>query len=628
MRRALDTARSELDTLNDRDAILDCYFEQARRLFQFAVLFVVRGDTAHGRNVHGLGAPDGLVARLAFPLSAPGVLSRARELRRPFIGASATGEADAQLFGSLGRVMPAVLVVPLVVRSRVVAIVLGDGPAEVLNQRAQEANRPPVDLAKEEMLLWSESVSEALERVILKKKSTGGSVPPQRPSWGAPRLPAGVSDAPGQFALRAPPSFESLSSGDARGSRGPDAPRARVPSMEPPTSSASFAAVPAAPPPSRRNLALGIAAAGLIAAIGLGAWVTRADPNAERVVVRGDKLAGWPSSVDPMSVLEAARSATGLSGRPELTSIRAEVAAGGRVDFSGPVKNDTATYLTFSFATREGEADVRVDTAGLHAARASGVKRCDREACRAPVPPPTCSFAQIWAAALTVGVLPGDRAFVTYNLDDRAGGAAAPELRISVVDRGAARLDASNCKALARERLRPPPLALAAIPGAPREVAPLGIIDLARTQSGLDADAVLLEVEARGVGSNGLVDLTTGDNRITYTFSEPAAASDKPRLRVVNVDKDGMPLTSADNDQDPRPPRFFSAVTPPPRCSFVHAYRTLGSLPAGATAHITYGPNGATADTGEWKMDVPSQGTSRNISDTECAAWEKLLKKK
>jgi hypothetical protein len=373
---------------------------------------------------------------------------------------------------------------------------------------------------------------------------------------------------------------------------------------------------------------LGIAAAGLVAAIGLGVWMTRADPDAERVVVRGDKLAGWPSAVDPMSVLEAARGATGLSGRPELTSIRAEVAAGGRVDFGGSVKNDAGIYLTFSFATREAEADVRIDSVGLHAPRASGIKRCDREGCRPVVPPPTCGFAQIWAAALTVGVLPGDRAFVTYSLDDRAGGAAAPELRLSVVDRGAVRLDATSCKALPHERLRPPALPVAAIPGAPREVAPLGIIDLARTQSGLDADALLLEVDARGVGSNGLVDVTAGDNRITYTFSEPAAASDKPRLRVVNVSKDGMPITPTDSDQEPRPPRFFAGITPPPRCSFVHAYRTLGTLPAGATAHITYGPNGASADLGEWKMEVPSQGTSRSISDAECAAWEKLLKKK
>ena len=48
MRRSIDAARDALATLDDRDAILDCFFEHSKRLFDFTVLFVLRGDSAHG----------------------------------------------------------------------------------------------------------------------------------------------------------------------------------------------------------------------------------------------------------------------------------------------------------------------------------------------------------------------------------------------------------------------------------------------------------------------------------------------------------------------------------------------------------------------------------------------------
>src|SRR5689334_18312329 len=124
MRRALDNARAELRTRKDRDAILDVFFDYARRMFKFSVLFIVRDNVAHGRNVDGLGAPPGLVSRLSIPLSQPGILAQAREVRKPFIASvSATG-ADAHLLGTLGRAMPVAVVAPVVVRDRLVAILL------------------------------------------------------------------------------------------------------------------------------------------------------------------------------------------------------------------------------------------------------------------------------------------------------------------------------------------------------------------------------------------------------------------------------------------------------------------------------------------------------------------------
>ncbi len=179
MGRAIDAAKAKLDSLSDRNAILDCFFEHGRDLFQFSVLFIVRGAIAQGRNVHGLGAHDELVTRISLPMNEAGILQRARDVRRPFVtsGGGLT-DADSRLFGSIGRAMPAGVVVPLVLRDRVVAIFLGDGPAEPLQKRGAELKRHPSELAKDEMLLWAEAVGNALEQLILRKKGSASIRPP------------------------------------------------------------------------------------------------------------------------------------------------------------------------------------------------------------------------------------------------------------------------------------------------------------------------------------------------------------------------------------------------------------------------------------------------------------------
>src|SRR5688500_4411749 len=138
MRRALDAAILEIGALSDRDRILDFFFEHAKTLFEFSVLFIGKGDSALGRNVNGLGAPPVLVARLNLPLSESGILSRARDQRKPFTTSGEVTPADNVLFGNLGRAMPSAQVSPVVVRDRVVAIFIGDGPAEPLLRRAQQ----------------------------------------------------------------------------------------------------------------------------------------------------------------------------------------------------------------------------------------------------------------------------------------------------------------------------------------------------------------------------------------------------------------------------------------------------------------------------------------------------------
>ena len=608
MRRALDTARSQLQSLSDRNAILDCFFDHARSLFQFAALFVVRGDTAQGRSVHGLEAPDGLVARLAFPLNEPGVLMRARDMRRPFIGITPATEVDTQLLGSLGRAMPAGLVVPLVVRDRVVAIVIGDGPGEALQMRAQSADRSAVDLAKEEMLLWAETVGEALERLILRKKASG-SVPP--PAFGR-ATPKFSSMPPPMFSSAPPPMFP-------RPAPLPQAPEGLESATE-----ATASTVP--PLKSRRYVPFAIAGVVLLGAAAIGAWrFTRSGVGGDRLVLAGATLPGWQAAVDPAGVLTPARNVSGTGDRSEIVWISAEIGRDGKVDFGRPVQNTDSVFMSFGFATDDTEAEVRVDAAGVRSPIARERRRCGNKPCRAGVAPPVCSFAQIFQAALASGVGAMDRAFVTYASGSADGHDAPPEWVLSMAGRGHVRLDAASCKPLPRERLRPPAVALAAIPGAPRAVSPIELTAFARTQSGLEADAVLVEIEARGVDSSGRVDLSGGgDNAIAFTFSDPPTVRvESRRWRQVNVTKDGMAI-AIEQEWSARP-----AMVPPPRCTFAgaHAYLTFKSGVPAPAARVRYGPDALSPQTGLWTLEVGAGDVGQRLSDVECEAWQTVLKK-
>lgn len=597
MRRALDAAILEIGSLSERDRILDFFFEHAKTLFEFSVFFIVKGDSALGRNVNGLGAPPGLVARLNLPLNGSGVLARARDSRRPFVISGDPTEADIRLFGNLGRAMPAAQVAPIVVRDRVVGIFLGDGPAEPLLRRAHQAERDPMELAQEEMLLWAATTGQVLERLILRRK--GDSTAPPRLSSFPPR----------PLSIPPPGALPSLARPD------------RLPSDLAPQALAT----PAHPAPASRPTKRGVAFALLVLAVlagGVGWFLfqqRREAPAFDRVVVAGPTLAGWPSQVDPAKVVDPARAASGLAGRPELGRIEAEVISGGHVDFKSPLQNREGIYLKIVFVTDNTEADVRVDPDGIRAPRLQGRSQCADRPCHPAIPAPQCSFAQIFQAALAAGVAPNDRPLITYASEGGALGWV-----VSVPDRGRIRLDPATCAPFPRERLRPPALPLAKIPGAPRDVDPIGIEPLARAQSGLEQDALLLEIEARGVGSEGRVDLNAPDAAIIYVFADPVASTVR-RWRQVKVGPDGMPVTSGDGDREPLPIRFFRSATPPPVCTFKEARAYLAlAQPNVGTVRLTYGPDPAT-QLGQWTLE--SSGARQTFSDSECEVSTKTKQK-
>ncbi len=617
MRRALDIAKTKLDALGERDSILDWFFGHAKSLFQFTVLFVVPGDIAQGRNVEGLGAPSGLVTRLSFPLDEPSILSRARDLRRPFVAGKAT-PLDEQIFGSLGRAMPGALVVPLVVRHRVVAILVGEGANDAIVARAQEAGRHPTELTKEEMLLWAEAVGEALERVILRRK--GGSLPP----------PPGAPATPSSLAPPAPrvPQFSAAPSPNPpfvapQASPAPAAlPAPALDFSEPP---AEAEGTPEGSGERTPRWLIAVVAAACVIVGGVFLWRRRPHVVEAPIVLAGSALPGWPRAVDPKAALEAARGASSLGDKPELLAIHGEVAPSGNVDFTGPVTNKEGTYLTFLFGTDKSEAEVRIGPeGGAHAPVVQPRSLCGGAPCRPAVPAPSCAIGQIWASLGVVGLLPDERGVFTYAAP-KAPAVGAPVWSVAVANRGTIQIDPATCRPLAGETLAPPMLPIAKIPGAPSAVEPVALVALARKQSGLREDAALLEIDARGVRRTGLVDLNLPEAGITYTFAEAPTAQGR-RWREVFLRKEGMPVTSTETDGLSVPTRLLGEAPPLPLCSVAFAIKTAEGLPEGAVVRVTYSAEASAEASGEWRVEVSSLGLRHRVSDGVCEAWEGLEK--
>ncbi|MDB4943222.1 MAG: hypothetical protein JWP97_2756, partial [Labilithrix sp.] len=178
----LDDAKAELEEASERDGIFDLLFDFARQYFDYTAVFVVHGEIAEGRDAFGDGAPRDRVARIGVPLDMPSILATARAKKTPLQRVPAADGLDAILMSDLGRPGRTVCaVLPVIVRTRVVAILLGDGGETGLDQKTLADVEGIVALA-----------SNAFERVIVRRKLKGSLPPGQTESM----LPGGGSLTP------------------------------------------------------------------------------------------------------------------------------------------------------------------------------------------------------------------------------------------------------------------------------------------------------------------------------------------------------------------------------------------------------------------------------------------------
>lgn len=180
----VEVARNELEEAIERDTIFDLTFEFARQYFDYTAVFIVHGELAEGRDAFGDGAARDKVARIGVPLDLPSLLSEARGKKAVVQRVPSSEGLDAVLMGDLGRPGRTMCVVlPIVVRTRVVAMLLGDG------------GDTGIDLAtlKDVEGIVTQATA-AFERLIVRKKLKGS----------APPAGLGLSSPPNERASLAP----------------------------------------------------------------------------------------------------------------------------------------------------------------------------------------------------------------------------------------------------------------------------------------------------------------------------------------------------------------------------------------------------------------------------------------
>jgi hypothetical protein len=159
----VEAARQAADEAGDRDALLDLFFEFSRQFFDYAALFLVHGDIAEGRDAFGHGATRERVLGIGVPLDMPSMLSTAREKRQALVAKAPSDGLDSVLLADLHRAADAEMaLVPLVVRTRAVAILIGDcGELGVDRGSVQQVT------------LFAGVVGKAFERLIVRRKLEG-----------------------------------------------------------------------------------------------------------------------------------------------------------------------------------------------------------------------------------------------------------------------------------------------------------------------------------------------------------------------------------------------------------------------------------------------------------------------
>jgi hypothetical protein len=234
-----DAAKREAEEGDDRDALLDLFFDFSRQFFDYAALFLVHGDIAEGRDAFGAGASREKVVGIGIPLDLPCLLASVRDQRAPVVAFVPSGGLDAELLADLQRPRSVeAAFVPVVVRTRAVAILVGDCGDHGVERTASA-----------QVIAFAGVIGKAFERIIVRRKldgfiaggkgSTTGRIDPEqvmgkRPS-GVPqaRLP-GPRSTPSPWMSGSAPARASAPAAPARASApAPEPPQVHVPAPSP-----------------------------------------------------------------------------------------------------------------------------------------------------------------------------------------------------------------------------------------------------------------------------------------------------------------------------------------------------------------------------------------------------------
>ena len=171
-------ARALLASAEHRDQVFEVLLRAIRGRAWYAAVLTVQGGAAIGRvAVAGEEIDHTAITQVLIPLDSPSTFRQAVHSASPYIGPVATGdgEIDAMIKRMGGVVPPSALLLPLVLKNRVVALLVGHRGADTL--RVTEVS---------ELLPLAGVAGESLGRIIMRGKSKGMA------SVNASQVPAAV----------------------------------------------------------------------------------------------------------------------------------------------------------------------------------------------------------------------------------------------------------------------------------------------------------------------------------------------------------------------------------------------------------------------------------------------------
>ena len=179
-------ARAQLEVADHRDVVFEILLRAIRaRAFNAAVM-TVQGGSAIGRiALHGDQIDSDNITKVVIPLDAPSNVRQAVTGVSPYIGPIVTGDAEIDaMLTRLGGVMPpAAMLLPIALKGRAVALLVGHNGADALRVNEMSELFPLAGIA-----------GDALQRIIVRGKSAQLPATPAPPVVPA-ALPAAVPEA-------------------------------------------------------------------------------------------------------------------------------------------------------------------------------------------------------------------------------------------------------------------------------------------------------------------------------------------------------------------------------------------------------------------------------------------------
>ncbi len=152
-----DPPLAALRACSQRDQIAEAVLGYVGLLFRRAAFFVIKKSILVGHDARGGDLDRASIRRLIINVDAPSLFRDVIVSRLPYRGPLPETPANRAFAQELGGVDSDVLLMPVAVRDRVIAVIYADGAAQPLPDAALHATMREAGLAYERLILESKA---------------------------------------------------------------------------------------------------------------------------------------------------------------------------------------------------------------------------------------------------------------------------------------------------------------------------------------------------------------------------------------------------------------------------------------------------------------------------------------